>query len=195
MGASSFLEKEKITDKKTLTILFFIIGLTIILLLFKYYFKSEQNAINYFSIIGTYASIYGIVVGIIQIVSIKENVKLTKIEVFQTVNKIDSIFTISELASSIKLIEEIHAYMLAKKYQMALIRLRDLKKNVIENSYKHSELNKIIPLITTDINNLMKLVYEETQIKEEIIRENLEKTSTILIKLKTNLNPLYNVNK
>jgi len=85
--------------------------------------------------------------------------------------------------------------MLAKKYQMALIRLRDLKKNVIENSYKHSELNKIIPLITTDINNLMKLVYEETQIKEEIIRENLEKTSTILIKLKTNLNPLYNVNK
>jgi len=184
-----------IKSKKSLTIILFFIGLIITFFVFVFFLIHRVNLINLLSIFGTYASIFGIGVGIIHLISVNENIKLTNFAIIETIDKIDNIVTISELSSATNLIEEIQAYLLSEKYEMSLTRLKDLKKVIIENSYKYNELNNLIPFITLDVNNLAKLVDGAKGIKVLIIRENLENISTTLTKIKVTLNPLYNDNR
>ena len=172
----------------------FCIGLLITFFIFILFLRCRPNWINMISILGTYASLFGIFLGVVQILNVKESIKFTNAAVSQTIAKIDRIYSISELSAAIKLVEEIEAYLLSHKYEMSLVRIKDLKKIVIEYSYNFYELNKCIPIITSDVSNLTNFVFGGSRIKIPVIIDNLENISSILIKINTTLNPLNNGN-
>jgi hypothetical protein len=184
-----------IKNIKGLTIWLFFIGLILTIVVFFCFLKCRPNLLNLLSLLGSFASVYAIGVGVIQIISVKKNISLTKTAITSTVDKIENILTVSELSSAPKLIEEIQAYLMADEYSVSLVRLKDLKEIIIENSYNYIEFNKLIPIITEDVNNLSKKVNEAKNIKIQKIRENLETIKTEIIKTKVTLNPLYHGNR
>jgi hypothetical protein len=184
-----------IKNIKTLTILLFFVGLVLTIIVFFFYLKVRPNAINLISLVGSFASVYGICVGVLQIISVKKSIGLTNTAISSTVEKIETSLTISELSSASKLIEEIQAYLTANEYSVSLVRLKDLKEIIIEHSFRITEFDKLIPIITDDVNNLSKKVNESKKIRVQKIRENLETIKTEIIKTRVTLNPLYYANR
>ena len=156
----------KLTDSQKKTIIYFIIGTILIAFLFSYLAKNDRTIVNFFTLFGTFTSIFGLWIAYIQIISLKITNEKTKLAVENSLNKINQMLSVSELSKAIKIIQEIQTSNINGKHEVSLIRMKDLKSILIQIKY-NSELNiytetgvynQNITDISIDINNLNDLL-------------------------------------
>ena len=135
-----------LSNIQKIAIIFFIIGLLIIIILYYNLNEAEKNIINFISIFGTFLSFFGIVFAFLQLENLKEINTNTNTEVKNSINRINDILSISELSKGIKVIQEIQTSIHNKKYELSLIRMKDLKYILIQT--KHN--SKLIELTNKD---------------------------------------------
>jgi len=97
--------------------------------------ETERTLINYFSIMGTYSSVYGIVVAYFQILSVKETTENTKKKVEDANNRVMKLLSVSDISKAIKIVHEVQNYLLSNKDESSIIRLKDLKSILIQLKY------------------------------------------------------------
>jgi hypothetical protein len=115
------------------TISIFIIGLLLISLLFFAVFEQKvQNMINGITVFGTYLSVFGIFISYLQIKSAAAINLETKYAIEKSLEKMNQLILVADLSKANKIIDEIQQYIVHEYYQIALIRMKDLKSILIQ---------------------------------------------------------------
>lgn len=181
---------------KWISVLLFIIGAlgaVIVLLLLS---ESEKTLLNIISVIGTFASVFGVLIAYLQILSLKSTSESIGKAVSSSTHRLNTLLSVSDLAKSNKLIEEIQLLLQSDKYTASLIRFKDLKEVLIQANYNKdlreftttADYKSIIVDTSIDINTLNDYILEvKTKINIAKIIANLENTRTKVIEFENEL--------
>lgn len=170
-----------------LTIALGVISSVLLLLFVK---KESRNLLAYVSIIGTLASIVGLVLAYMQIISLKKTSNLINEEVQKTIKRVNNIVSVSDLSKSRKQIGEIQVYLQHSNYQGALIRMKDLKDELVSAKFIKGleeidgteDYNNVILTTGIDINILNDcIIKSRSTVNTSLITKNLEKTRELLV--------------
>ncbi|MCD8413700.1 hypothetical protein [Tenacibaculum finnmarkense] len=186
----------KLSNIQKIAVICFIIGLLIIIILYNNLNETDKNTVNFISIFGTFLSFFGIVFAFLQLESIKEINTNTHKEVKASISRINDILSISELSKGVKIIQEIQTSIQNKKYELSLIRMKDLKyiliqtkhnSKLIEYTKKEEYENSIINL-SIDINNVSDSILKPNKtVNYSKVNSNLEGLSTKISELENKL--------
>lgn len=186
----------KLSNIQKITITFFIIGLLIIVILYYNLNETEKNIVNFVSIFGTFLSFFGIVFAFLQLENLKEINNNTNTEVKKSISRVNDILSISELSKGVKIIQEIQASIHNKKYELSLIRMKDLKHILIQTKHnsklieltKNIEYEDSIMNLSIDINNVSdSLLKSNKTVNYSKVNSNLEGLSTKISELENKL--------
>lgn len=166
-----------------------VIGTLIIIALFISLDKESKTVVNFFTLYGTFASIYGLVIAYLQIQSIKQTSQQTKEAVDKSLFRINQVLSISDISRANKVIQEIQSSILGNKHELALIRMKDLKQILIQVKYNRdldefttdTNYNQNIIDLSIDISNINDLLLLGKQgINFSKVNQNLENLATLL---------------
>lgn len=156
----------------------------------------NNHLITYLSLAGSIASIVGILFAIYQILKIKSNTEITRISVERTRHDIERIFSIADITKSNETIKLIQDSIATAKYEIALIRLQELKLMIIEfkeiplldvGNFK-SRISELIITLGIDIISLHNCVISsDTRFRPKVVLEHLETVSEMLTEIKAKL--------
>lgn len=186
----------KLTSSQKQTLVFFTIGTILIVILFNLITEKERTIVNFFTLFGTFASIFGLWIAYIQIISLKKTNEQTKIAVENSLNKINQMLSVSELSKAIKLIQEIQTSNNNGKHEVSLIRMKDLKAILIQirfnldlNIYTETNsYNQNITDISININNMNDLLTGKKKgLNFSRLNSNLEELSTTISEFENKL--------
>lgn len=182
----------------TLTVGLLIIGLalTFYILLFKLD-TPDRTTINIISVIGTTSSFFGLAIAFIQIIALKEISVITQTTISVTKNKLMLGISISDVTEAISLITEIDSFIGNQKYEIARLKLMDLREKLIQfkssDEFKlivqESRIKEIIETLNLQISILYNVVFSEIEIKfnSEDINSQLQEIATYLTDFKNKI--------
>jgi hypothetical protein len=163
-------------------------GLLLMILFFGFLDNKDRTLLNFFGIIGTFLSVYGIWIAYEQIKSTKATTEQTNRAVVNSLSRIIQLFSVADLSRAIKIIHEIQNFILSEKYELALLRMKDLKATLIQVKYNKELLsltnieiyNKAITDLSIDTNNINDLLLGKKKVNFSKVNENLNQIETIL---------------
>ena len=172
------------------------IGIILTLLFISKIKETDRTLINILSIIGTMASLFGLTIAFIQIVALKEISVVTQRTIHDTKDKLMLGISISDVTEAIMLVREIESYIGDQKFEIARLKLVDLREKVIQ--FKSSKeftiivqterIKEIIELLNNQIAILYVIVYSE----EEELKYNSESLNGPLQEISTHLSDFRN---
>ncbi len=186
----------KLSKGRILAILTFIWGNIIMGALYFFLDEKDKTIINFISLFGTFLSVYGLAFAYFQIMSIHATGLQIKSEIERSMLRINQVLSISELSKAGKIIHEIQTYIINQKYEVSLIRMKDLKSILIQIKYNEelSEYtsqgiyNQNITDLGSDINNINDLLTGKKKgVNFSKLNQNLENLSTILAEFENKL--------
>lgn len=151
---------------------------------------SEKTTINILSVIGTIASSFGLAIALVQIIALKEISVITQSTIRDTKEKLILAISISDVTEAIKLIAEIDSFIGNQKYEIARLKIVDLREKLIQ--FKSSQefqlivednkIQEIIGMLNTQISFIYSVIFSEEEIKynPEEITNQLQEIATHL---------------
>ncbi|RYX81695.1 hypothetical protein EON73_04680 [bacterium] len=174
----------------------FIIGSITISLIY-YNLKADlKNIVNFFTLYGTFASLFGLYLAYLQIQSIKQTSEETKKAVENSLMRINQVLSVSEISKASKVIQEIQTCILNEKHEVAIIRMKDLKQILIQVKYNgdlikqtsDNSYNQHITDLSIDINNINDLLLgKKLGVNFSKVNHNLESLATVLTDFESKL--------
>lgn len=176
-----------------IALVFLILLGLIIKLYYKYTPNDLKNIFNISTLIGLYISLYGFFIAIYQIIAIKNTTEETQKAIKETRTKIDHLLSLADCTKSIATIRTIKENINNEKYELAMLRLCEIKdfmmriKYVSNITYDESELNKLINMVILHLNNLNKQINNIKDIDKIVFCRDLENAATVLTNLEYQL--------
>lgn len=126
-----------------------------------------------------------LVIAILEIIVIKNVTDEINKSVEETKAKFASILSLSDISRSTKTIEEIQSYLGNDKVEMAYLRLKDLRKVIIESQIRtlfnllddQKKIDICCAKVYSDIDDLHSKIYHGKTIDTNAVSKNLEKLS------------------
>jgi hypothetical protein len=184
------------TNYRYLILFVIAVALLLAIILFMKIPAEQNTLLNQVGVLGTIASVLGLVLTYIQVLSIKETTVKTKKAVDDSINRVNEILTISELSKGIKNIELIQNSIKSENFDLAEILMKDLKSLLIQTKHIRDfatntgtgEFQTLLLNLAMDINNLRQLDNQEgIEIDHFKIMSNLDDVSSVLIELENKL--------
>ena len=185
-----------LSNHRIKSIFVFILGTGLITLFFYNLAPQHKNIVNFFTLYGTFASLFGLWLTYVQIQSINQTSKLTNTAVEKSLIRINQVLSVSDLSRANKIIQEIQSFILGGKQDLALLRLKDLKTILIQvkfnedlTEYTNTDLyNQHITDLGSDINNLNDLILGQKKgINFSKVNQNLENLATVITEFENKL--------
>lgn len=167
----------------------FVLGTGIISLLYYNLNPELKNIVNFFTLYGTFASLFGLWLAYLQIKSIKETGEQTNIAVGKSLVRINQVLSVSELSKASKIVQEIQSSILHNKHELALIRMKDLKQILIQVKYNadlteftnNGTYNQHLIDLGINISNTNDFILlNKKGVNFSKVNQNLENLSTVL---------------
>jgi hypothetical protein len=183
-------------SERNLAILIFIVGTSLMAIIFYFLPDKDRTAVNAFTVFGTFLSLFGLGFAYLQIQSINTTSEQTKVAVDKSLLRINQILSVSELSKANKTIQEIQSFNIQGKHEISLMRMRDLKSILIQVKYNDdleeytndNIYNQNITDLGSDINNLHDLLIGNKKgVNFSRINQNLESLSTTLAEFENKL--------
>lgn len=156
--------------------------------LFLKLWRDGRSLLEIISAVGSIASLFGLIIAILQIQSVKVISVATQRAVADTKAQLVQNISISDLAQAIKLIEQIQEYLGYSKFELAYVRLQDLRVLLIQfvaahsiEEYEREEYENLLKDIGIHSVNLYDAVYKDKVIRVSGINKTLHKALEILI--------------
>lgn len=139
----------------------------------------NSDIVNWISIIGSFLSLIGVIIALVQISKTRRAAEAAKNASIQTQKAISRNLLISDISICLKHNEEVIFCLRDEKYELALVRINDLisQLNQIQESVEISNQNSQI--------NLQEILFELTKIRNKF-REKLGDSSVIVNKARFN---------
>jgi hypothetical protein len=163
-------------------------------LLFLYPKNAADWYVLYWGVIGSNASVLGIVYTIVALNNIRRESEIIVLATRETKQKLDDFNGVSDIAKAIKLIQEIQGYARSHKYEVGIIRLQELKITVSQLKIINSGTPEI-PDLSDSIFNINKLIAsmekeiaaKSVNLKIATVNGSLETLSDLLIEIQTKI--------
>lgn len=160
--------------------------------------EKDRITVNIISICGTAASFFGLAIAFIQIIALKEITELTQSTIKQTKDKLIIGISISDVSDALNVIHEIDNYIGSQKYEIARLKIMDLKSKLIQfstseefkNIVQENHLDRIVEILDIQILNLYQIVYNdeiEIRFNPEDMNKQLQNVSTYLTRFKNQI--------
>ena len=88
--------------------------------------KMSSELVNWISIIGSFLSLIGVIIALVQISKTRRAAEAAKDASLQTQNAISRNLLLSDVSTCVKHIEELKSFVRSEKYELALLRVNDL---------------------------------------------------------------------
>lgn len=171
----------KIYSTVLFLLLLLIFGITVYLDIAGSKLYISQTIINGVGILGVYFTILGIGYTFKQVLLVKEEVQ-NKLE------ELNEFLSFSDISSTVKQTREIQTFIQNKKYESALLRMKDLKSKLIDIKCNHKleeyiengDISIHLTNIEIDISNINETMLSGKSLNYTIVSENLEKVITCL---------------
>ena len=158
--------------------------------------ESDRTLINFVILFGTALSFIGLLITFVQIKSVKQTSEETNVAVTQTIDKLNTVFTIFDISKASHIIQSAQNYLRDNRTELAYFKMKDLKEFLIQIRHL-SDLDvfnlpdafqEIFQSFMIDLNNV-NLVISNTgkSINKGLIIDNLEGLSTELTKIENTL--------
>lgn len=181
-----------------LTICLIVIGLLLTIYIIGFKIKEvDKTLINILSVLGTMASFFGLAIAFIQIIALQEISEVTRNTIQVTKDKIMLGISISDVTEAIKLISEIDSFAGNQKYEIARLKIIDLRDKLIQfkssDEFKlivqDNKINEIIDLLNMQISSLYIIIFSELDIKynPEDLTNHMQKIATYLTDFKNKI--------
>lgn len=150
---------------------------------------------DYISTIGSVASLYGIWVAYLQIKSVREIAEGTQTAVNNKLSDLNNHLTMADISRIHTMGKEIQAFLLSSKNEIALIRIRDFKEELVkikqnENMFDNEQLTRLgysIKDLGIDITNLSANYKKKEELSVDTINEHIEEALTLLAEIEGTL--------
>ncbi len=130
--------------------------------------KEDKDIDYYFTMIGTLASVYGIVCTFISVLQMQSVTEATKKAVMDNNDIFNKLNSVSKTAEGERLGENIKSYLRSKNYDVAVIKMEEyikllivIKTLILESQDfvdNLDQLKKQIPIIASEISNINKQI-------------------------------------
>lgn len=174
--------------KKMILISCFVALVVCVLLCF---FVSRWDIGDYISTIGSVASLCGIWIAYLQIKSVREIAEGTRAAVDNKLSDLNNHLTMADISRMLSIGREIQTFLLSSKLEVALIRMRDFKAELVqirqnECIFTNEQLNRLgisIKDLGIDITNLSANFKKKDQISADAINDHIEDVLTLLAEI------------
>lgn len=169
--------------------------LTTSILIFSFFPKEKSDwLVVYWGIIGSNASVLGIVYTIVALNRLRNESQLIIETTLQTKQRMGEFNGIADIARAIKLVQEVQGYARSHKYEVGIIRLQELKTTASQLRMINSGVAEI-PDLTETIFNLNRLIgsmekeisSKTTNLKIVFVNKTLEEISDLFVEAQTKL--------
>lgn len=154
----------------------------------------RSTAFDYVSGIGSVASVYALIVTVLEIKSTKRTAKETQNVVNRRIKEVNQLLSYAEIEKHIQICSSISMCLKGEQYEAVAIRLEDLKKVLLEiksnQSIKDKNDYKIQPMVMrlgTDITAVRNKWMGKSDLDTEIIMEHIVEASTYLQEISAKL--------
>lgn len=129
--------------------------------------KMSSELVNWISIIGSFLSLIGVIIALVQIYKTRRAAEIAKDAVLETQKAISRNLLLSDVSICVKYIEEIRLYVRDERYELAQIRVNDLNSHFIQ-----------IQSLLKRSNQIHQIDFDEILFKLSNIRSMFEKKLT-----------------
>lgn len=179
--------------KILLSIIFFILLGLIMGFYVKYIPQDQHSIFNLATLLGFYVSLYGLTVALWQIMALQNIAQSTQLAVTRTREKVEQILSISDLAKIITLIRIIEEYIKSEKYELAKLRLCDVKDFMVRVEYipkielDKEEFGRLKKRVEIGLNNLDKQMSCKGKLDKVVFCQDMEEMASLLSRLENQL--------
>jgi hypothetical protein len=126
------------TDRATVRLT--ILGLLLCLTVAAALYVADKSVLDIWSAIGTLTSIVGLAIVLVQIGALRRVSEATVTAIHQTQAEIRAAVSLADTTRTIKMIEQVQTYAGDKKYELARLRLQDVRAHLIHLRQTHTAL-------------------------------------------------------
>ena len=126
--------------------------------------KMSSELVNWISIIGSFLSLIGVIIALVQIIKTRRVAEAAKDASLQTQKAISRNLLLSDVLNCVKHIDEIRLYLRGENYELAQVRANDLNSQLIQ-----------INAVVNASNQITQVELEELFIEVSKIRLDLRK--------------------
>lgn len=179
--------------KLLLAIIFFVLLGAIIGLYYRYTSQEQQTIFNLATLLGFYVSIYGLAVALWQIMALQNITKSTQSAVAQTREKVEQILSISDIAKIVTSIRIIEEYINSEKYELAKLRLCDVKDFMMRVEFigkielDIEEFGRLKKRVEIDLNSIDKQISNKAKLDKIIFCQDMEEIASMLSRIENQL--------
>lgn len=154
----------------------------------------RSTTIDYISGLGSIASIYAIIVAIIELKSVKKTTEETKTAVNDKLKEINHFLSYADVERHVEMCKSIAPNIQGMQYEAAALHLEELKKVLFEiknnNTFTEKssyDINQMVIRIGTDITALRRKWISHEDINSATIITHVNEVSTFLQEISTKL--------
>lgn len=150
--------------------------------------REEQTLPNYVTIIGSALSLIGLIFAFFQIRSVEEISRHTRDEVKLSLKRFNQVLSVADISRCIKIVEETQRFIDQGEYKLAQLRMRDIKKVLIqlesitdlESRIEKLQYQNIRETFILNLRYLNAYIDHNDEVEFKRIIDDLEDVSTLL---------------
>lgn len=183
----------KNSTKILLGVIFFILLALICGLYYQYIPQEQLTIFNLATLLGFYVSIYGLAVALWQIIALQNITISTQFAVKQTREKVEQILSISDIAKIVTTIRIIEEYINSEKYELAKLRLCDVKDFMMRVEFigkielDIEEFGRLKKRVEIDLNSIDKQISNKAKLDKIIFCQDMEEIASMLSRIENQL--------
>jgi hypothetical protein len=147
--------------------------------------KQGKGIAEIVSAVGSVASFFGLIIAILQIASLKQISEATERTIRQTRAELVSAVSISDVSKAIKLIEQVQTLLGNNKFELAHLRLQDLRTLLLQfgsnlEVRRQPDYERLLTNVGVHTVNLYGAIFKGKKVDITIINQTLTKHSATL---------------
>ena len=169
-----------------LTIFLFLVIFVAVILAFFLFLKDNDNCSYLLTLVGTYVSIFALVVTLIQVRNLEKTAVTVKAAADSAKEAAEKVMDISSIAIYISYLRFVKECLTNEKYELARIRLQDIKdflprvRHISGLAYSDNEFRSVITGIEEILTSLDDEINNVNRVDISSITRNIEKVATFL---------------
>jgi hypothetical protein len=176
------------------TIVTSIIGISVCAVLSVLFYRQGRTLPEILAIVGSVASLFGLLIAIMQILAVKKVADATHAAVNETRARLVSRISLADVAKATRIVEQIMTHLMNKKLELAHLRLQDLREMLMQfragsflNGETTAQYDQLLTNVGIHSENLFSAIYKDKSIDVRVINHTLQCIVEILVKAENEL--------
>jgi hypothetical protein len=152
------------------------------------FYRQGRNPTETLAAVGSVASVFGLVIAIVEILAVKKVTDATHIAVKETKDQLVSRISLADVAKATRIVEQIQTQLVNKKFELAHVRLQDLREMLMQfragrllKDGQNEQYDELLKNMGIHSENLYTAIYKNRSIDITVINHTLQSMVEILV--------------